>query len=100
MVARIGSTHRSEAHPLVRFRSGAAGRRRPYLAGTRLYIHQVIDTLHDSDGDIAATAEYFGIQVPEVRAALAYYADFEDEVEQDAVVAKEIEAASGPWTVS
>lgn len=82
---------RTETHPLIRFRPGALGRRRAALVGSRLDIHQIVSTLRASDGDIDEAAEYFGLQAPQVRAALAYYADFRDEVDDDAAAAAELE---------
>lgn len=79
----LGEAIRTEDHPLIRFRPGASGRRRPALVGTRLYVHDVIATLRGERGSIEATAEYYGVEVGVVRAALAYYADHPDEVEQD-----------------
>jgi uncharacterized protein (DUF433 family) len=83
----LGEALRSETHPLVRFQSGAAGRRRPILIGTRLYVYQVINTLRASDGNVDKAADYLGIGPQQVRAVLAYYADFTDEVDEDAAVA-------------
>ena len=82
---------RNETHPLIRFRSGAMGRRQPILAGTRLYVHQVIATLRGNDGDIGRTAADFGISPQQVRAAVAYYADFRDEVDDDTAAAARVE---------
>jgi uncharacterized protein (DUF433 family) len=72
---------RRDAHPLIAFREGAAGRRAG-LVGTRLDVSQVIDTLRASDNSVAATAEYLDIPEPYVRAAVRYYADFRDEVDE------------------
>lgn len=80
---------RTETHPLIRFQPGALGRRRALVVGTRLYVHQVMSTLRGNDGDVAATAEDFGVPSQLVRAALAYYADFPDEIDEDAAVAAE-----------
>lgn len=80
----LGEAIRTERHPLIRFHGGASGYRRPLLIGTRLYVHQVIHTLRGNDGDIEVTAEDFGIRPHLVRAALAYYADFKDEIDADA----------------
>lgn len=79
----LGEGVRTENHPLIRFRAGASGRRRPALVGTRLYVHDVISTLRGEHGSVAATAEYLGVGEASVRAALAYYADLPGEVEQD-----------------
>lgn len=71
---------RREDHPLIMFREGAAGRRAA-LAGTRLDVAQVIDTLRNSDNSVDATAKYLDIPEQYVRAAVRYYADFRDEVD-------------------
>lgn len=78
---------REEHHPLVRFQQGASGRRQPMLAGTRLYVHQVIATLREHEGSVPDTAGYFGLPPRFVQAALEYYADFRDEVDADAAAA-------------
>ena len=82
---------RLERHPLLRFRQGGSGIRRPALAGTRLDVWQVIETLRSHDGDIDSTADYFAITPPQVRACVSYYADYRAEV--DAYAAAETETA-------
>ncbi len=72
---------RSDDHPLIVFREGAAGRRAT-LAGTRLDVAQVIDTLRESDNSVEAAAAYLGIPEQHVRAAVRYYADFQDDVDE------------------
>ena len=72
---------RREEHPLVAFREGAAGRRAA-LVGTRLDVLQVIDTLRESANSVDATAEYLDIPEQYVRAAVRYYAEFRDEVDE------------------
>jgi uncharacterized protein (DUF433 family) len=79
----LGEAVRTDDHPLIRFRAGASGRRRPALVGTRLYVHDVIDTLHGEEGSVEAAADYLGVDAQLVRAALAYYADLTDEVDAD-----------------
>ena len=74
---------RTERHPLVRFRAGAAGRREPGLVGTRLLVRQVIGTVRASEGMIDEAAEYLGITESEVQATVAYYAEFAHEVDAD-----------------
>jgi len=74
---------RLERHPLVHFRAGAAGLRRPALAGTRLYIWQVLDVVRAGAG-VDDAAEYLGLSDGQVRAAVAYYADNTDEVDHHA----------------
>jgi hypothetical protein len=89
----LGEAVRLEDHPLIRFRRGAAGRREPFLVGTRLYIHQVISTLRASGGDIDEAATYLGIAPRLVRAVVEYYAEFPDEVDEDAAAAERVERA-------
>src|SRR5687768_11953743 len=60
---------RTDEHPDIRFRDGALGRR-PALAGTRLDVWQVIDTLRNSGNSVDETAAYFGIPADKVRAAV------------------------------
>ena len=72
---------RRDDHPLIVFREGAAGRR-AVLVGTRLDVAQVIDTFRESDNSVDTTAEYLGIPEQHVRAAVRYYADFRDEVDE------------------
>src|SRR5690349_3283253 len=74
---------RVDRHPLIHFRAGASGRRRPALAGTRLEVGQVIDTLRGEDGDIAGAAEYLATPEHMIRAAVDYYADFAEEIDAD-----------------
>lgn len=80
-----------ERHPLVRFQRGAAGRRQPLVVGTRLYVHQVMATLRAAGNDIVEAAAYLGIPPRLVRAAVDYYADFADEVDDDAAAAARAE---------
>lgn len=72
---------RTGNHPLIRFRPGAGGRRRPALIGTRIYVPQVIETLRASDGSTEETADYLGLTPAQVQACVSYYADFRDEVD-------------------
>jgi uncharacterized protein (DUF433 family) len=88
----LGEALRVERHPLIRFHPGAAGRRQPLVAGSRLYVHQVIATLRASDGDVDEAAGYLGLTARQVRAALDYYADFRHEVDADAEAAQRVEA--------
>jgi uncharacterized protein (DUF433 family) len=76
---------RQERHPLIQFRGGGGGRR-PVLAGSRLTVAQVIDTIEATDGvtdaeRIRDTAEYLAIPVPHVAASIRYYAEYNDEVD-------------------
>ena len=86
---------RTDAHPLVYFRESAAGRR-PALVGTRLDVWQVIATVKQ-EGTAEGAAEYFELPVHKVRACLAYYGDFKEEIdawaEEETAFADRTEAA-------
>jgi uncharacterized protein (DUF433 family) len=89
----LGEALRLERHPLIRFHRGAAGRRQPLVAGTRLYVHQVVGTLRSCNSDVDEAAAYLGLAARQVRAALDYYADFRDEIDTDAAVAQRVEGS-------
>ncbi len=82
---------RTDRHPLVFFREGGSGLRRPALVGTRLYVWQVVDTVRDNDNSVAAAADYLALPENHVRAAVDYYADFTDEVDQYRAEQREVE---------
>lgn len=87
----LGEALRLEQHHLLRFQQGASGRREPLVVGTRLYVHQVIATVKASKGQIQDAAAYLEIAPQLVRAAVEYYAEFSDEVDADAEVARRTE---------
>lgn len=71
---------RMDEHPLIVFREGLGGRR-PALAGTRLDVWQVVDTVRASDG-VEEAAEYLDVPASKVHAAMRYYAAYKSEVDQ------------------
>lgn len=81
-----------EQHPLIRFRTGAAGRREPVIVGTRLLVRQVVAQLRDGT-DAQAVAEALDRPIREIRAAISYYAQFPAEIEADTQMAATIEEA-------
>lgn len=72
---------RRDRHPLIDFWDSAAGRRAMVL-GTRLEVGQVIDTWLISDKSVAETAEYFEIPPAKIQAAVSYYAEFQEEIDE------------------
>jgi uncharacterized protein (DUF433 family) len=82
---------RTDRHPLISFREGGSGLRRPALSGTRLYVWQVLSTLRASDNSVPDTAEYLDLSELQVRAAIDYYADFTTEVDADWAQERELE---------
>lgn len=74
---------KTDQHPLIRFRSGAAGRREPTLVGTRLRVRDVITTVRAEGNDLEAAADYLSVSMAIVSAAVAYFADYRDEIAAD-----------------
>jgi uncharacterized protein (DUF433 family) len=72
---------RRDAHPLIVFRDGGAGRRAA-IVGTRLDVWQVIQTVRESDKSTHAAAEYLSVPEPLVSACVRYYADYRDEIDE------------------
>lgn len=71
----------TERHPLIVFRAGGSGQRRPALVGSRLYVWQIVDTVRGSGNSVTEAAEYLGLPAHHIQAAIDYYADFKDEVD-------------------
>jgi hypothetical protein len=88
----LGEAVRTERHPLIRFHTGAAGRREASVVGTRLLVRQVVATARDCEADVDEAASYLGVPPRVVRAALAYYAEFANDVDADAEWARRVEA--------
>jgi len=65
----------------LEFRSTPAGRV-PYLAGSRLAIHQVVSILRDFRGNIEKTGGHLQIAPALVRTAQLYAQDYPAEIEQ------------------
>jgi uncharacterized protein (DUF433 family) len=69
-----------DEHPDIYFRDGAMGRRAAII-GTRLDVWQVMETVRNSENSPEEAADYLGIPVAKVRAAVRYYAANRDEVD-------------------
>ncbi|WP_419946601.1 CopG family transcriptional regulator [Candidatus Poriferisodalis sp.] len=90
---------RMEAHPAVMFRDGPEGRRAALAAGPEIV--DVIGALIGGDVPVderpARAAQLLNISPDAVDAALGYYADFTDEIDEElaqrARAAQEAEAA-------
>ena len=70
-----------DAHPFVVFVSRPSGRR-AMLAGTRLNVADVVATAKAA-GSAEAATESLDLPLSRVRAALAYYADFPEEIDAE-----------------
>lgn len=82
---------RADAHPLVRFVDGPAGRR-ARLIGTGVDVWEAIATVRDNDNDLDAAADYLGVSAGVVQAAAAYYGAFADEI--DGLIERNARAAA------
>lgn len=71
---------RQDRHPRVTFVSWRPGH--PVLVGRpRLEIADIVETWRLEERDAEATAAYFELPIADVRAAVAYYAEFRGEIE-------------------
>lgn len=95
---------RMEAHPAIHFRSGRAGRR-PALVGSQEIIDVIIAVVGSNTADRevrpserrTAIAEDLSIPEWQLDAALAYYAEFTEEI--DAAIRERIEASDAAEAV-
>jgi len=75
---------RMEDHPGIVFRDGPAGRRAALAAGPDVW--EVIETLQGTglsgERAVAATAEWGNLTPIQVRAAVRYYADYREEIDE------------------
>jgi uncharacterized protein (DUF433 family) len=71
---------RSDEHPLIYFRTGAAGRR-PALLGSRLDVAEAITTIRQNEGSVEEAASYLEIPVAQLEAAARYYGEYREEVD-------------------
>ena len=73
---------RHDAHPLIQFLDGPSGRRAS-LVGRGLDVWEVIATIRDNHGSIREAAEYLQVPAGLVEAAVAYYGEYRDEIDQE-----------------
>jgi uncharacterized protein (DUF433 family) len=71
---------RRERHPGIVFREGTAGRRAS-IEGRRLDVWQVMETVWASDGNVEEAAQYLSLRPDQVRAAIGYYTEFPEEID-------------------
>ncbi len=72
---------RHDAHPLIQFLDGPSGRRAG-LIGSGLDVWEVIATVRDNDGSVLEAGAYLEIPVGLVEAAVAYYGEYRDEIDE------------------
>ena len=79
--ALLDEAIRRENHPGIVFRATPVGKEAA-IEGRRLYVWQVMETVWASDGDRAQAAESLGVRRDQVEAAVAYCADYKDEIDE------------------
>ncbi|MDE3103223.1 MAG: CopG family transcriptional regulator [Chloroflexota bacterium] len=73
---------RRDLHPAITMRPGRVGGRAALAAYPRLEVAVVVETWRQNERDIEATARYHAISPADVESALAYYADFPEEIDE------------------
>jgi len=91
---------RMEDHPGIVFRDGPAGRRAALAGGPDVW--EVIETVKGTglagDEAVRATAEWGALTQAQVRAAVRYYADFQEEIDQRIALGRdEAERLRAAW---
>lgn len=88
---------RMDAHPLIYFREGAAGRR-PALIGTRLDVAQIVSTVRQNKNSVVEAAAYLSLPVSHVEACVRYYGEYQEEIDSWITQSEqEAEAAERSW---
>jgi hypothetical protein len=91
---------RSRRHPLIAFRDGPGGRRAALVGGPDVWevVGGVVGGDVPVERRVARAVELFGWRAEQVEAALAYYAEFTDEVQAEiAANAAAAEEAESLW---
>ncbi len=73
---------RHDDHPLIHFVDGPSGRRASLL-GTGLDVWEIIATVRENGNDPETTAEYLAVPQGLVEAAIAYYGEFREEIDEE-----------------
>lgn len=53
------------------------------MVGTGLDVWEVIATVRDNDNNLETTASYLGVPLGIVQAAVAYYGDYREEIDEE-----------------
>jgi uncharacterized protein (DUF433 family) len=72
---------RRDRHPRITFVAKISGRLPALLSRPRLLVAHIVQTWRASKRSVKATAEYFELPEDEIRAAIDYYAEFREEID-------------------
>jgi hypothetical protein len=67
-------------HPGIAFRPGPAGRRAVVVGGPDVW--EIVETFLAEGRDVRAASRYLNLPIGLVNAAIGYYADFRDEIDE------------------
>jgi uncharacterized protein (DUF433 family) len=71
-----------DAHPGIVFRGGPAGHRAALAGGPDVWeVIKAVKSLGGGDEGIASAAEWLSLTPGQIRAAVHYYADYRDEID-------------------
>jgi len=90
---------RMERHPHIFFQDGPTGRRAVVRGAADVWelVPTVLDAEVDRETAIAHAAEWHGLSLEKIRAAMAYYTEFreeiDDRIERNRALARELEGA-------
>jgi uncharacterized protein (DUF433 family) len=73
---------RRDLHPAITMRPGRVGGRPALASRPRLEVAVIVETWMDNDRDTDATLRAHDLTTPDLEAALAYYADFQHEIDE------------------
>lgn len=80
---------RLDRHPRVTFMEHLSGRRAALRSRPRLDVRFVVEAWRDNGRDEAAAAAYYELEPTDVRAALDYYREFREEINEEGRRARE-----------
>lgn len=72
---------RRDRHPRITFVAKISGRVPALLSRPRLLVAHIVETWRGNKKGVTATAEYLRLGEEDLRAALAYYAEFREEID-------------------
>lgn len=80
---------RLDRHPRITFSDHPSGRRAALRARPRLDVRVVVEAWRENAKDEAAVAALYELEPADVRAALGYYREFDEEIDEEGRRARE-----------
>lgn len=73
---------RRDLHPAITMRPGRVGGRPALASRPRLEVAVIVETWQQNGRNVKAAAKYHELTEADIRSALAYYADFSEEIDE------------------